>query len=149
MAEHDFKANPELRNNQLTELLFQSPHKQILEDFRATVVKVVDGDTVRLQTNFRDFDFPLRISKINAKEMNEGGEEAKAWLTGLLLNEEIDIILDPERVEKWGRLLGEVRHNGLDVGEQLIFLGFATTWDNRHEGKIRDTIKIPTFEVKA
>ena len=139
--EHDFITNPELRNNQLQELLLQSPHKQLLDDFWATVVKVHDGDTVTLRIQERDFDFPLRLHGINAKELSEGGEEAAEWLRGRLLNEEVYINLSKERVEKWGRLLGKVIHQGLDVGETEIVLGLATTWENRKEGKIINPVK--------
>ena len=52
--EHDYKAFPELSNTQMQELQFTSPHVQITEDFTAIVVKVHDGDTITLQTDFRD-----------------------------------------------------------------------------------------------
>ena len=72
--EHDDKAFPELTNKQLEEFGFSSPHEQITRDFFAVVVKVVDGDTVTLRAEFRDFNFPLRLLDIDAPEMNEGGE---------------------------------------------------------------------------
>ena len=146
MVEQDFKKNPELRNNQLDELRFQSPHKQITDDFWAVVVKVTDGDTVTLRTDFRDFDFPLRMLGINAKELSEGGGDAKEWLTSRLLGKTVYIMLSEERVEKWGRLLGTIISGGLDISEELIIRGYAVTWDNRHEGKIRNPIK-PISEV--
>ena len=59
--DHDYKKFPELTNKQINEFGFQSPHKQITEDFDATVVHVTDGDTIRLRTDFRDFTFPLRL----------------------------------------------------------------------------------------
>ena len=141
MVDHDFKENPELRNNQLDVLMFQPPHKQIIDDFWAVVVKVTDGDTVTLRTDFRDFDFPLRMLGINAPELSEGGQEAKAWLTSRLLNKTVYIMLSEERVEKWGRLLGTIISEGLDVSEEEIVRGFAVPWDNRHDGKIRSPIK--------
>ncbi|KKM15401.1 hypothetical protein LCGC14_1696400 [marine sediment metagenome] len=147
MIEHDFVKEPELRNNQLNELLgFMSPHKQIIDDFWATVVKVTDGDTITLRTDFRDFDFPLRFLGVNAPELSEGGDEAKEWLTTRLLGKTVYIALSKERVEKWGRLLGKVISEGLDVSEELVMRGFAVPWDNRHDGKIRSPIK-PISEV--
>ena len=76
--EHDYKNYPELTNSQLSEFGFSSPHKQITEDFTAEVVKVHDGDTVTLRTDFRDFDFPLRLAGVDSPEMNSGGEKARA-----------------------------------------------------------------------
>ena len=141
MAERDFKKYPELRNNELEEFQFDSPHPQITEDFRATVVKVHDGDTVTLRVDFRDFNFPLRLVGIDAPEMNAGGEVARDWLKGRILNEEVDIILNPKRVEKWGRLLGSIIHRGMDVKEEMMWLGLVKTYENRNEGKIINPIK--------
>ena len=119
---HDFKRFPELTNNQLQFYYFDSPHKQIAEDFWAKVVKVTDGDTIRVKCDFRDFNFPIRFSNIMAAELNEeSGPESKSWLESQILNEEVEIIVNPKnRVEKWGRLLGQVRHLGFDIGELSI-----------------------------
>lgn len=115
---HDFKAFPELTNGQLQFYYFDSPHKQITEDFRARVVKVTDGDTVRLDVDFRDFNFPLRMERIGAPELDEvGGIESQTWLRNRVLGEEVDIILSPKRVEKWGRLLGDIIFGGESMSE--------------------------------
>ena len=138
---HDFKKFPELTNNQLSLYYFQSPHKQITEDFRAKVARVRDGDTIILNWSGRDFLFPLRFSNLAAPELNEeGGKESKSWLEKQILNEDVDIILSKQRVEKWGRLIGRVVHRGLDIGELSIMNGYGLSWENRHDGKI------PNFE---
>ena len=118
---HDFKRFPELTNAQMGLYYFDSPHKQIGEDFFARVVGVHDGDTIRVKTDFRDFSFPIRFSNILAAELNEkGGKESQSWLESQILGEEVEIILHPTRVEKWGRLLAQVRHKGFDMGELSI-----------------------------
>ena len=135
---HDFKRFPELTNSQMDFYYFESPHKQIFEDFKGTVVKVSDGDTIRIQTNFRDFDFPVRFFDNAAPELDEdGGPEAQAWLEGLILGEEVDVLVNPDlRVEKWGRLLGRIVFRGIDVGEESIFLGHSVPWRLRKDGVI-------------
>ncbi len=140
---HDFKNFPELTNSQMEIYYFESPHKQIFEDFRAEVVGVHDGDTIKLRADFRDFDFPLRFLDIAAPELkDDGGPESQGWLEGLLLGEVVDVKINPvNRVEKWGRLLGDVVFKGIDVGNQSVALGFAKTWDGRNEGKIIDFYK--------
>jgi len=140
---HDFKRFPELTNGQMEVYYMESPHKQITEDFTCKVVKVHDGDTITVQWRDRSFDFPIRFSNIAAPEMNEeGGKDAQVWLETLLLGETIDVIINPKkRVEKWGRLLGTILHKGLDVGEEEILQGLATSWEGRNEGKIIDQIK--------
>jgi endonuclease YncB( thermonuclease family) len=132
--EHDFKTYPELTNKQMDELQFLSPHKQITEDFDATVVKVHDGDTITLLTDFRDFRFPLRLLDIDSPEMNAGGEVARDWLKGRILGENVRITINRNnRVDKYGRLLGKVLHAGLDIGEEELRLGLCTTFENRRE----------------
>ncbi len=134
----DFKLRPELPNSQIDIYYFQSPHIQILEDFRATVVKVIDGDTIRLRWSERDFDFPLRFLDTNAPEMNEkGGKESKKWLENIILDQFVDILIDPQqRVGKWGRILGKVFFKGMDINEESIRSGHATSFENRREGQI-------------
>ncbi len=134
---HDFVNFPELRDDQLDFYYWESPHRQIFEDFSATCVKVHDGDTITLRWQERDFDFPLRFAEINANELSEGGEEARDFLKSLIENEEVDITIDRNnRVDKWGRLLGKVSHSGIDLGELLINEGHAQSFDQRNEGKI-------------
>ena len=139
---HDFNRFPELTNSQMELYYFESPHKQILEDFRAEVVKVHDGDTVTVRWNERDFDFPVRFLDINAKEMSEGGEEAKQYLIGVIEGEEVELKIDSkQRVGKYGRLLARVISMGMDIGEMIKNLGLATSFENRNEGKIPDLNK--------
>ena len=139
---HDFKLFPELTNSQMEVYYFDSPHKQIMEDFRAKVVKVIDGDTIRVEVDFRDFDFPIRFRDIAAPEKDEaGGIRAKEWLADKILGLEVDILVNPKvRVGKWGRLLGSVFAQGVDVGEEMIRRGLSVAWDDRKEGQL------PSFE---
>ena len=110
-------------------------------------MKVHDGDTITLTTDFRDFEFPLRFLDIDAPEMNEGGKEARDWLRSRILGEDVRIIIDPRnRVDKYGRLLGRVFHMGLDVGDEMLRMLLVTTFENRREGKIPNIDKM--FAVK-
>ena len=147
MVEHDFNKYPELTNQQLVNMPFDSPHVQIVEDFDAVVVRVHDGDTITLETDFRDFIFPLRFLDIDSPEMNAGGEVARDWLRGKILNEKVRIIMDRyQRVGKYGRLLGRVLHRGLDVGEEEKYLGRAKPFSARDEGKLPNLDK--DFNIK-
>ena len=143
MYEHDYKKYPELTNTQLQVLQFTSPHEQITEDFEALVVKVHDGDTITLRTEFRDFDFPLRLLDIDAPEMNEGGKEARDWLNTMIFLRNIYVLIDKnQRVGKYGRLLGKVFYGGLDVGEQMLNMGLVTTFEQQKEAEIPDINKV-------
>ncbi len=116
---HDFKRFPELTNRQMQLYYFDSPHQQITENFEAKVVKVTDGDTIRVETEFRDFTFPIRFANIAAPELNEeGGKQSQSWLEDQILGEEVTVLVNNRnRVEKWGRLLGEIIHMGININE--------------------------------
>ena len=135
--EHDFEKFPELTNRQMQFYYFESPHKQILEDIRVKVERVIDGDTISVSWNQRNFLFPIRFLGTDAKELNEGGEDAKSWLENQILNEEVDILINPnQRVGKFGRLLGKIISRGMDMGDMMIRLGRATTFDDRNLAKL-------------
>ena len=143
---HDFDKFPELTNNQADLYYWESPHKQIFEDFTATVIRVHDGDTIRVRCGFRDFDFPIRFANIAAPELSEvGGKESQSWLEQKLLGKEVDIKINRKnRVEKYGRLLGNIIFSGLDVGEESIINAKSVPWAMRNDGKILSSI--PDFE---
>lgn len=142
VLEHDFKKNPELRNSQMTELYFLSPHKQIFEDFDAHVEKVHDGDTITVTMAERDFPFRVRFSNIDTKELSEGGKEAGDFVRNEIEGRDVRVLIDSNnRVGKFGRLLGTILHRGDNINEKLIHLGLAKPFDERDDGKIINPIK--------
>jgi len=123
---HDFKKFPELTNSQMEFYYFNSPHRQITDDFTAKVIRVIDGDTIRVKWSERDFDFPIRLLNIDAPELKEGGLESKRWLSEEILNKEVDILIDQkQRVGKWGRILGEVMFMGTNLNNLSMDLGYS------------------------
>lgn len=141
--DHDYDKYPELTNSQLQVLWFSSPHKQLVEDFDAFVVKVHDADTVTLRTESRDFDFPLRLLDIDAPELSEGGLEAQKWLESRLLGKVVRVLVDSSnRVGKYGRLLGRILSSGLDVGEQMLYLGLVKRFGRKDEGHVPSIHKL-------
>ena len=140
--EHDYKEYPELTNRQISDFGFSSPHIQFVEDFDAIVTKVHDGDTVTLETRERAFAFPLRLLNVDAKELSEGGEEARDWLKKRVLGESVRIKIDKkQRVGKYGRLLGRILHQGLDVSEEMLNMGLVWPFERRKEGEIPNISK--------
>ena len=135
---HDFEKFPELTNSQMDFYYFESPHKQIFENFFAKVIRVTDGDTIQVKWEERDFDFPIRFLDINAPEMNEErGQAVKDWLKERIEGAEVEILINKKnRVDKWGRLLGHIFHRGMDTGNEMMNLGLVTSFEARNEGKI-------------
>ena len=129
---HDFKKFPELTNNQMQFYYMESPHKQLLEDFTAKVVKVTDGDTIRVEIPERDFSFPIRMAKIEAPELDMvGGLASKNFLSEKILGEYVDVKLTKSRVEKWGRLLAAVVFMGIDLSRASVDAGYSVPWEQR------------------
>lgn len=124
---HDFKKNPELTNEQMEIYYFDSPHKQIMESFTAEVVRVIDGDTFKVMWSERDFAFPVRMLRINAPELSDPkGSEAKEYLENRILGKTVDIDIDlNNRVGKFGRLLGEVLLEGINLNDEMVQMGHA------------------------
>lgn len=134
---HDFKQFPELTNRQMEIYYFESPHKQIVEDFMAKVIKVTDGDTIRVEWEERDFTFPIRLARIAAPELDEeGGPASQSWLEKEILGEEVLIKMTKQRVEKWGRLLAEIFFRGLNMGQISIDRGYSLPWERREQHAI-------------
>ena len=142
VQQHDFKLFPELTNSQMQVFYFDSPHKQIVEEFNAKVVKVTDGDTIRVKWFERNFDFPIRFADLAAPEIKEfGGKESQSWLESQIMGKEVRIVPTKSRVERWGRLLANVFHNGFDMSEDSIRNGHGVKWDERELDKLPNFLK--------
>ena len=77
--------------------------------------------------------------KIDAPEMNQGGEKARDWLTERIFGKNVQIIIDlRNRVDKFGRLLGHVFHGGSQIGDEMLNLGLATLFEFRGEVLLPD-----------
>ncbi len=124
---HDFKLFPELTNSQMQIYYFDSPHKQILEDFNGKVVDVHDGDTIKVKWSEREKPVVIRFIDTEAPELNEsGGRESQRWLEDMILNEDVDILIEPKlRVGKWGRIIGRIIHMGMDINRMSMETGHA------------------------
>ncbi len=132
MAKHDFKRFPELTNNQMQIYYWESPHKQILEDFEGKVVKVTDGDTIHVKWSEREKPIVIRLANINAAELDErGGIESRNWLEKQIMDEYVRVELNPSRVEKWGRILGEIIHMGININKSSMDWGFSVPFAER------------------
>lgn len=96
---------------------------------RATVARVVDGDTIVLGGGAR-----VRLLQIDATELGSGecySRKAAAVLRSLLpAGASIWLEADPrlDRVDAYGRLLRYVHRGALNVNVELVRRGAATVW---------------------
>ena len=128
---HDFKLFPELTNSQLQFYYFESPHRQITEDFWGEVVDVHDGDTIKVKWSERKKPIVVRLLGIAAAELDEvGGKESQSWLEEQILGEYLQIKIDPKlRVGKWGRILGTIISFGMNINQTSIENGYSEVFE--------------------
>lgn len=102
--------------------------------YNATVVKVVDGDTVDLDIDlgfYMKTRQRIRLANIDAPEMRgkekQQGKEAKAFLKELLLTEDNKVQVETVKTGKFGRWLGVLYLKQLDhsVNAEMIDKGHA------------------------
>lgn len=91
----------------------------------ATVVRVIDGDTVELSGGET-----VRLLMIDTPETTGGatdcfGQEAKQYLTTALITQEIDLDYDVVCEDRYGRLLAYVSLNGHEINTRMVELGYA------------------------
>lgn len=83
------------------------------------VVRVIDGDTFVIKTGDR-----VRLIGLDAPEVGScGSDEATKILSGLILNRIIKI--DRETRDSWGRRLGMVYAEGVNVNLEMVRSGWA------------------------
>ena len=93
-----------------------------------TVQKIYDGDTIMLNDGRK-----VRLLGINTPEVEHrgkladvGGDEAKQWLTGRLLNNKVRLVTDIEKTDKYGRTLAHLFSEKKDhINLQLVETGLA------------------------
>lgn len=102
--------------------------------YRATVRSIYDGDTLRVNIdcgfNLWQRNVSIRLKGVNAPEIT-GSERVQGTISRDWLRNKIpigtDIILKTEKdtQEKYGRWLGTVYLNGVNLNEEMVRLGLA------------------------
>lgn len=104
--------------------------------YSATVVRVVDGDTIECDV---DVGFHMRTRQrfrlmgYNAPEMRGAersmGVIAQRDLDDMLFG--VDVELRTHKGDAFGRWLCDVHVDGVDLVESLITAGYGVAWDGR------------------
>lgn len=104
--------------------------------YRATLVRVVDGDTivVTVDLGFRaSITTPVRLAGVNCPEHGTtAGDAATRYTTRWLAGADLTIVSDkPDRYgDKYGRWLAVVhRADGHVLADDLVTAGHAARWD--------------------
>jgi len=103
--------------------------------YKATVVRVVDGDTVRFKVDvgfYMTFEENFRLAAINAPELHDADALVKAAAVAAknylveLLPVGSGVTIQTAKAEKYGRWLATVvTSTGLNVGDELLKKGYA------------------------
>lgn len=102
-------------------------------DYPATILVIKDGDTVECRIDLGLGIFKaetIRLNGIDAPEMSTAeGKAAKKELEQLLQDKQVIISTANDKREKFGRLLGVVVLNGINVNQLLIKKGLVKSYD--------------------
>ena len=93
--------------------------KESVEKFR--VIKIVDGDTFELEDRGK-----LRLLSIDTPEEGQPfHDSARALLSKLVLNRDVELEYEIRKRDKYGRLLAYIYTDSLFVNAELIRQGYA------------------------
>ena len=89
-------------------------------------IRVVDGDTIRAEAKGQEIK--IRLVEIDAPEMNQPfGAQSKNFLNRLLYEKNVTLIAQGE--DQYGRVLGNLFSNELNVNMLMVKFGFAWVYD--------------------
>lgn len=92
-------------------------------DFTGKVVSVTDGDTVTVLDVYKA-QHKIRLIGIDAPERRQSfGNRSKQSLSEIIFNKTVTVITNKR--DRYGRVLGKVLINGVDVNREQIRRGMA------------------------
>ena len=90
------------------------------------IKKVVDGDTVHVF--YQDDVYKIRLTEIDAPERDQPyGVNSTKYLKGLLKEGRVDV--DISGTDRYGRKLGRLYWQGMDINRELVSAGYAWVYD--------------------
>ncbi len=100
--------------------------------YRATVARVIDGDTVDLVIDLgfkMTTEQRIRLARINTPEKGQSGcTEATAKLMAMLPTGTA-VMVTTAKSDLYGRYIGEIHANGIpDVGQVMLDCGLAKAY---------------------
>ena len=105
-------------------LVSQVSNAEYLESLK--IKKVVDGDTVHVF--YQDEVYKIRLTEIDAPERDQPyGSNSTKYLKGLLKDGRVDA--DISGTDRYGRKLGRLYWQGMDINRELVSAGYAWVYD--------------------
>lgn len=104
---------------------------------KVKVVEVIDGDTIRIEGNYK-----VRLIGIDTPEVDQKCyEEAKNFLKNLIEGKEVYLERDKIDKDKYGRLLRYVYYNSTMINLLLIKEGYAFIFYDKENQKYFNELK--------
>ena len=105
-------------------LISQVSYTEYLESLK--IKKVVDGDTVHVF--YQDEVYKIRLTEIDAPERDQPyGSKSTKYLKSLLTDGKVDV--DISGTDRYGRKLGRLYWQGMDINRELVSAGYAWVYD--------------------
>lgn len=114
-------------------LVCTSAPSAFAREYRAKVVRVVDGDTVEADIEL-GFGFyrkaeRIRLAGIDAPELTgisrPRGELSRNTLQALIEGRSVTLVTDDDQEDKYGRLLGVIRLGSQNINQEMVRQGQA------------------------
>ena len=105
-------------------LVSQVSNAEYLESLK--IKRVVDGDTVHVF--YLDEVYKIRLTEIDAPERDQPyGSNSTEYLKSLLKEGMVDV--DISGTDRYGRKLGRLYWQGIDINRELVSAGYAWVYD--------------------
>ena len=105
-------------------LISQVSNAEYLEGLK--IKRVVDGDTVHVF--YQDEVYKIRLIEIDAPERDQPyGNNSTEYLKSLLKDGRVDV--DISGTDRYGRKLGRLYWQGIDINRELVSAGYAWVYD--------------------
>ena len=105
-------------------LVSQVSNAEYLESLK--IKRVVDGDTVHVF--YQDEVYKIRLTEIDAPERDQPyGSDSTEYLKDLLKEGRVDV--DISGTDRYGRKLGRLYWEGIDINRELVSAGYAWVYD--------------------
>ena len=114
--------------------------------FEAKCVKVYDGDTITVVFKiFKDYHkFSVRMdgydspelrskesSAVNKELEQKWARRSQKFLSDMIMNK--IILLTCKKYDKYGRILGSVKLNGMDINDIMLSRGYCRSYSGGHK----------------
>lgn len=88
------------------------------------VVRVLDGDTIKIHSKSDDWVYTIRLHGIDAPEKKQPyGREAQHYLMNLIDDREVTAIIRDK--DKYGRYIATVLYKDIDINAEMVEAGLA------------------------